>query len=442
MNPGRDVNPVQGAPATRSPMLSIVWFTIGFALVAALYTGLMFKFWAIGFVLLLAGASYAALGGYTFASLRSFDTVNRRPTSALFNIIVAVISLLGLWAMFYDRTEIRGIDYVNLGIAAARAEFNRVGERGGLISVAGNMFSAAVYLPLINMIFDWEKWGRERFVVLGLVTADMLGLTYITGGRTALLIAVAVATAAMLGRGAIGLPRLPSFLTRTRLIVGGLVVVVLFGAIFALRATAFGAASAGDYLSQLCIHLAQPAIEIMTQCYSIPYSSGLEGLDDVANFGTAVLLYAFHVAWVGNVIIVDVNPGVSTAFSGFQDMFLTRFGYQLTATDYDGYFIPAAASVVYDFGYLAMAIGFALLGFMLGLFRRAMRAGSLFFGRIAFCYVAAALLLCVLISPANLPVLLLSIMAISAVAGASIFARALGFELVFLKESPARESGR
>jgi hypothetical protein len=426
----------------RSPMLSIVWFTIGFALIAALYTGLMFKFWAIGFVLLLTGASYAALGGYTVASLRSVDRANRRPTSALFNIIVAVIALLGLWAMFYDRTEIRGIDYVNLGIAAARAEFNRVGERGGLISVAGNIFSAAVYLPLINMIFDWEKWGRERFIVLGLVIAGMLGLTYITGGRTALLIAVAVAAAAMLGRGAIGLPRLPSFLTRARLIVGGIVVAVLFGAIFALRATAFGAASAGDYLSQLCIHLAQPAIEIMAQCYSIPYSSGLESVDDVSNFGTAVLLYAFHVAWVGNVIIVDVNPGVSTAFSGFQDMFLSRFGYQLTATDYDGYFIPAAASVVYDFGYLAMAIGFALLGFMLGLFQRAMRAGNLFFGRVAFCYIAAALLLCVLISPANLPVLLLSIMAISAIAAASIFARALGFELVFLKELPAREAGR
>ncbi|WP_283419585.1 hypothetical protein [Sphingopyxis sp. Geo48] len=423
-------------------MLSIVWFTIGFALIAALYTGLMFKFWAIGFVLLLTGASYAALGGYTVASLRSVDRANRRPTSALFNIIVAVIALLGLWAMFYDRTEIRGIDYVNLGIAAARAEFNRVGERGGLISVAGNIFSAAVYLPLINMIFDWEKWGRERFIVLGLVIAGMLGLTYITGGRTALLIAVAVAAAAMLGRGAIGLPRLPSFLTRARLIVGGIVVAILFGAIFALRATAFGAASAGDYLSQLCIHLAQPAIEIMAQCYSIPYSSGLESVDDVSNFGTAVLLYAFHVAWVGNVIIVDVNPGVSTAFSGFQDMFLSRFGYQLTATDYDGYFIPAAASVVYDFGYLAMAIGFALLGFMLGLFQRAMRAGNLFFGRVAFCYIAAALLLCVLISPANLPVLLLSIMAISAIAAASIFARALGFELVFLKELPAREAGR
>ena len=426
----------------RSPMLSIVWFTIGFALIAALYTGLMFKFWAIGFVLLLTGASYAALGGYTVASLRSVDRANRRPTSALFNIIVAVIALLGLWAMFYDRTEIRGIDYVNLGIAAARAEFNRVGERGGLISVAGNIFSAAVYLPLINMIFDWEKWGRERFIVLGLVIAGMLGLTYITGGRTAMLIAVAVAAAAMLGRGAIGLRRLPSFLTRARLIVGGIVVAVLFGAIFALRATAFGAASAGDYLSQLCIHLAQPAIEIMAQCYSIPYSSGLESVDDVSNFGTAVLLYAFHVAWVGNVIIVDVNPGVSTAFSGFQDMFLSRFGYQLAATDYDGYFIPAAASVVYDFGYLAMAIGFALLVFMLGLSQRAMRAGNLFFGRIAFCYVAAALMLCVLISPANLPVLLLSIMAISAIAAASICARALGFELVFLKELPAREAGR
>ena len=433
MNSRRTAAPIGKILATRSPMLSIVWFTVGFALIATLYTGLMFKFWAIGFVLLLVGASYAALGGYTVASLRSAETTDMRSTTALFNIIVAIIALLGLWAMFYDRTTIRGIDYVNLGIAAARAEFNRVGERGGLISVAGNIFSAAVYLPLINMIFDWEKWGRERFIVLILVIAGMLGLTYITGGRTALLIAIAVASAAMLGRGAVGLPRLPSFLTRARLVIGGVAVALLFGTIFALRASAFGAASSGDYLSQLCIHLAQPAIEIMAQCYSLPYSSGLESVDEVSNFGTAVLLYAFHVAWVGNVIIVDINPGVSTAFSGFQDMFLSRFGYQLSATDYDGYFIPASASLVYDFGYIAMVIGFALLGFLLGIFRRSMLMGNMFLGRVAFCYTAAALLICVLISPANLPVLLLSIMAISAIGCATLFARVLGFDLVFLE---------
>jgi len=426
----------------RSPMSTIVWFTVGFALVAAIYTGLMFKFWAIGFVLLLTGASYAAFGGYTIASLRSVNTVNRRPTSGMFNIIVAVIALLGLWAMFYDRTTNRGIDYVNLGIAAARAEFTRVGERGGLLSIAGNIFSAAVYLPMMNLIFDWEEWGRERYLVAALVIAGMLGLTYITGGRTALLIAVALVSGAMLGRGAMGMPRLPSFLTKIRLVVGSIVVATLFGGIFALRASAFGAASAGDYLSQLCIHLAQPAIEIMAQCYSIPYSTGIESADEVANFGTAVLLYAFHVAWVGNVIIVDVNPGVSTVFAGFQDMFLSRFGYQLAATDYDGYFIPAAASIVYDFGYVAMVIGFALLGALLGLFRRTMLAGDMFRGRVPFCYAAASLLICVLISPTNLPVLLLSVMAMMAIAGATILARALGIELVYLRARPKKEAAR
>jgi len=427
----------------RSPMPTIMWFTVGFALVAAIYTGLMFKFWAIGFVLLLTGSSYAAFGGYTIASLRSVNKVDKRPTtSVLFNVIVAVIALLGLWAMFYDRTTNRGIDYVNLGIAAARAEFTRVGERGGLLSIAGNIFSAAVYLPMMNLIFDWETWGRERYLVAALVIAGMLGLTYITGGRTALLIAVTLVAGAVLGRGAMGLPRLPSFLTKIRLVVGSILVASLFGGIFALRASAFGAASAGDYLSQLCIHLAQPAIEIMAQCYSIPYSTGLASVDEVANFGTAVLLYAFHVAWVGNVIIVDVNPGVSTVFAGFQDMFLSRFGYQLAATDYDGYFIPAAASIVYDFGYVAMVIGFALLGALLGLFRRSMLAGDMFLGRIPFCYAAASLLICVLISPTNLPVLLLSIMAMTAIAGLTLFARVLGLELVYPRMKPKNRRSR
>lgn len=425
-----------------SPMVSIFKFTVGFALVAALYTGFTFEYWAVGFILLLVASSVAALGGYSFASLAPSQTLDLSPTSEKFNIVIAVVAILGILAMFYDRTALRGIDYVNLGVAAARAEFNRAGERGGFISILGNLFSAAVYLPLINLIFDWERWGWQRNIVMILVILGILGLTYITGGRTALLIAIAVAAAAMLGRGSLGLSKLPSFLSTTRLVAGISGVAVLFGGIFALRAEAFGAANASDYLSQLCVHLAQPAIEILSQCQTISVDTGVNSVDELANFTTAVLLYAFHVAWIGEAIIASVNPGVSTAFTGLQDMFLSRFGYQISATDYDGYFIPAGASLVYDYGYIAMALAFALLGYLLGLSRRSMARGKRFFGRIAFCYCAAGLFIACLISPANLPVLILSIMAITFVMSACAFAALLGFDIVSLKTSSQYKTAR
>lgn len=405
-----------GVPRVRAPIWSIVWFTIGFALIAVLYTGLVFDFWAYGFFLLLVGSSYVAVAGYAAGSLRPVRKPATTSTSARLNIAIGLLSLVGILAIFYDRTQIRGIDYIEMGAALARAQLNRVGERGGMISIFGNLFSVIIYFPLINMIFDWEKWGRDRYLVFAVVLVGLLGLTYVTAGRTVILISIALVAAAMLGRGVLGQPRLPSFLTPGRLAVGLFAIVVLFGFVFAMRATAFGAANSADYLARLCIHLAQPAVEIMSQCFTMPYVSGSERVDELVNYATGILLYAFHVAWVGEVVIVDNNPATTVTFTGIQDMFLSRFGYQISATDYDGYFIPAAAGLVYDFGYIAMILGFLLIGILIGVSQRSMQAGRLFFGRIAFCYFAGGLMLCVLISPTNLPFYLLSIIVIGLVA--------------------------
>ena len=405
-------------------MISIVRFTAVFSTIAALFTGLMFSYWAFGFVLLLVGASYIALAGYA-AGVSVARTPTLRPfyTTTAFNVVLCLIALLGLLAMFYDRTFLRGIDYADLGMAGARAEFNSAGERGGVISVLGNLFSAAIYLPLINLIFDWERWSRGRFAVLAMVIVGVLGLTYITGGRTALLIAVAMAAAAMLGRGALGLRRLPSFLSATSLTMILVAVVAVFGTVFALRASAFGVSSGAVYVSQLCFHLAQPATEISVRCPTLAQASGVQVLDDIVNYGMAVLLYTFHVAWVGESVFTTVNPGAFTSFEGPQAMFLGRFGFEIVATDYDGYFIPAAAGLVFDFGFVEMALGFVILGLLAGLSRTMMLSGNFFFGRIAFCFAAAGLLICVMISPMNLPVMLLAIMATTVIVAGAYFAR-------------------
>jgi hypothetical protein len=408
-------------------MMSIVWFTAIFSAIAALFTNLMFNYLAIGFVLLLVGSSYIALGGYAIGtSLAKAPTMQPMFTTTTFNVIVCVIALLGLVAMFYDRSTIRGIDYANLGMAGARAQFNSSGERGGIISIFGNIFSAAVYLPLINLIFDWERWGRGRFAVLALVLVGLLGLTYVTGGRTVLVLAVAISAAAMLGRGVLGMRHLPGFLGTTSLVACLVAVSVVFGAVFALRASAFGVSSGATYVSQLCFHLAQPSTEITVRCSAIAYASGFSAIEDFVNYGLSVLLYIFHVAWVSESVFTTINPGAFTSFEGPQAMFLGRFGFEIVSTDYDGYFVPAAASLVFDFGFLEMALGFVILGLLAGLFQTRMLAGQFFTGRVAFSFAAAGLLICVMISPMNLPVMLLAIMAIAAIIAAAYFARLIG----------------
>lgn len=405
-------------------MMSIVRFTAVFSIVAALFTALVFGYWAVGFVLLLVGASYIALGGYAVGtSLTKPPTFRPMYTTTTFNVIVCLIALLGLAAMFYDRTSLRGIDYADLGMAGARAQFNTAGERGGVISIFGNLFSAAIYLPLMNLVFDWERWDKGRFVVLALVGVGILGLTYITGGRTALLIAVAVAGAAMLGRGVLGMRRMPRFLNMTSLVASLVVVAVVFGLVFAMRASAFGVSSGAVYVSQLCFHLSQPATEIAVRCGTIAHVSGFQAFDEFVNYAMSVLLYTFHVAWVGESVFTTVNPGAFTSFEGPQAMFLGRFGFEIVATDYDGYFIPAAASLVFDFGFLEMALGFVILGLFAGISRTLMVSGNFFFGRVAFCFVAAGLLICVMISPMNLPIMLLAVMAASIIVAGAYVAR-------------------
>jgi hypothetical protein len=107
-------------------------------------------------------------------------------------------------------------------------------------------------------------------------------------------------------------------------------------------------------------------------------------------------------------------------------MFLGRFGFEIVATDYDGYFIPAAASLVFDFGFLEMGLGFVLIGLLAGVSRNMMLSGKFFFGRVAFSFTAAGLLICVMISPLNLPVMLLAIMAITIIVAGAFCARLIG----------------
>lgn len=396
-------------------MVLIQIFIATFAIVAFVYVGLVFELWAIGFLLVLVASGYCLMAGYLVSTLWPAKVTSPLTTSVTLNLVLCAISLTALFALWFDRTEIRGIDYFDLGIAAARAELNRTNQSGGLVSIFGNLFSVLIYFPLVNMIFDWERWGKGRMLVGVSVVLCIAGLTYLTAGRTVILIALALVASAMLGRGALGQPRLPNFLTPSRLLFGIVGITFVFGMIFSLRANTFGAQNAADYLNQMCIHLSQPAIEIMMQCPSIVIEAGAESTATFLNYANAIVIYAFHVAWIGESILADRNYGQATSFAGLAQMGLSRFGYQIVATDYDGYFIAAAPGLIFDFGYGAMILAFIILGIAFGFSQRLMEVGYLVVGRIAFTNLGATIILSVLISSANLPFHMLSLLSITIV---------------------------
>lgn len=404
------------APAIGSSLVALYGlqiFLAVFAIVAATFSAIVFDYWPWRFVFSIVISGILVAIGYAMAMLRpSTYKSNANSSTVDYNIVVCIVALTGLFALWFDRTAVRGIDYADVGIAAARAELNREGERGGAISIYGNLFSVLIFLPLINMFFDWDTWPRRRLIVFVAVVVGLAGLTYLTAGRTVVLIAMAFIGSAMMGRKLEGKSVLPSFLNWTRFFVSLAAVLFLFGSIFALRADAFGASSSGNYLSDLCIHLSQPAIEIVTQCAGVVTESKGSWASDLINYFTAVLLYAFHVSWVGEAVLIDDNGGLNVSFAGFINLFLGRFGFELSATDYDGYFIPAAAGLVFDFGYLVAGFSFLLLGLLVGAAQKSMINRRSGFGRLLFCYTIATILLSVLISTANLPFFLLSVLAI------------------------------
>lgn len=396
----------------RSLYWNIFNFTLGFSIISIFYSWLVFDFFAIRY-LFVTLLSLAAIGfGYLTVPPRPSLASEPPKSGVKFDLFMCYLSIVSALGMLFDRIFFRGIDYFDVGLAAARAEFGATDIQGSAISVFGNIFSMAIYIPVMNNVYEWEERSKGRMHIFVATAAAMFLLTYITGGRTALMIMVAVIAAAFVGRGISGKSRLPSFFGIGKMLLSIVGVIFVFGFIFALRADAFGVANSSEYLASLCNHLIQPALEIVGSCQLDNGWAGQSGImRSIVDYGSAVFLYAFHVVWISEGIIGYANSGPAISFVALQDIFLSRFGYIPPVTPYDGYFVAAASSIIYDYGYLSLAIFFGVLGALLRLFENGLKGGRLWTGRIFFTYCVATAYLSVMISPANLPFLVLGVFA-------------------------------
>ncbi len=395
-----------------SPYWNIFNFTLGFCFISVAYSAFVFEFLAVNyFFITILSMAALGIGYFAIPKVQSVAARNAR-IPIKFDLFMCYLAIISAFAMLFDRMFFREIDYFSLGLAAARAEFGATDIQGSAISVFGNIFSMAIYIPVINNIFEWEDRREGRIHIFVAAAFAMFLLTYITGGRTAIMIMVAVIGACFLARGITGKTRLPSFLGIGKMAIAVVGVAFTFGLIFALRADAFGVANSSEYLASLCNHLIQPALEIVGGCRlnnEWVASSGI--FRSIADYGSAVFLYAFHVVWISESIVAFTNSGPAVSFVSIQDIFLSRFGYTPPITPYDGYFIAAASSLFYDYGYGGLFVFFGILGALVRLLENGLLSGRLWIGRVFFTYCVAAAYLSAMISPFNLPFLVLAVFA-------------------------------
>ncbi|MGB0466072.1 MAG: hypothetical protein ACPGF7_00905 [Pontibacterium sp.] len=380
-----------------------------------LFFGWLFSWQVLELHITAVFVLYAASFVFFVAAYGSIDNVvvkdRRVDFSLAFDLFVLAVSILAVLSLFYDRFYLRGIDYFSQGMAAARSEINEGSVSGSFFSVFGNFFSYGYLIPLINTLYQWETrsiWNR--FLVITGVSFVVLFFSFLMGGRTVLLITIVVVLSCLVGRKTTGHTALPSGIGLLKIFLLFLLVLFLFGFVFYVRANTFLGGDSFLYVENVCTHLTSFLKEGSYSC-NIGVSEG--GIAEALNYLNAIGLYAFHVLWVSDsVLFFDAKEG-SVLLAGIGSLVLSRFGISLPAHDYAGFFVPAGASIVYDLGIIAVPVFFMALGLMLRLSLAFHLAGRPWAGRYGFVFLYSFCILSLIISPANLPGLLLAGMCIS-----------------------------
>jgi hypothetical protein len=162
---------------------------------------------------LLVQASFVALVVVSHASVTRLFGAGRAPAIEAGAIASAprvvwwalAISLIGLQSLAYDKIFIQGIDYSE-GVAFAREEWRRLGEEregeaSSAFSAIGYLLGSAYYVALVLVLTQPTTLSdRQRGAALLMVFALVLGNSALTGGRSSILLLVAVAASALTAR--------------------------------------------------------------------------------------------------------------------------------------------------------------------------------------------------------------------------------------------------
>jgi hypothetical protein len=122
------------------------------------------------------------------------------------------MSMVGLGCLLYDKIYIQGIDYSS-GLAVAREQWRILGEEregraSSMWSVLGYALSCGYYVAAVLAVSQPDRFdGRKRLAVIGTAFLFALCNSVITGGRSNLILIVAVTYAALSARSGLKLGR-------------------------------------------------------------------------------------------------------------------------------------------------------------------------------------------------------------------------------------------
>ena len=361
------------------------------------YLGLM-QIWALAFIL-----GYGLLTGILPKSQQ--QTVPVLSHGIRWDVILLVLGALAVAALFFDRYFLRGIDYFSVGMAKGRALLNQGTYPASFFSVFGNFFLYSYLFPLIRSVLLWEeRTTGTRSVIIAVALLELVGVSYLMGGRTAILLTITVCLASFVARRLLGKSYRPHTFSFRRLLLLALVTFTAFGVFFWFRSRAFGDGDSLSYFLNICGHL--------TRDTSLACDFGLQSgpWKDIGNYLHLVLLYGVHGTWLSEEIVQTGWSGGWITSQGLYSLVFSRLGLEAPPAVYEGFFIPAPASVVNDFGVWGM-VGFALFfGTIMGVVAGYVKACRIGFAVYVLVFGVSFWFLSFLIFPTNIPGFVISIL--------------------------------
>ena len=374
------------------------------------YTGWVFEDYHWGYLgLMLAWVIAFVVGfGFTVQVLPHHPHREARwptPVSIRWDLFALLLGALAIAALFYDRYYLRGIDYFSVGIAKSRSLLNEGVHASTVYGVFGNFFLYSYLFPLIRSIIQWEERQPQtlRFILVS-VFVELAAVSFLMGGRTAILLTIMVGLASFVTRHFLGKSYRPSFFTPLRLTVIGVLALLTFGLFFWFRSVAFGSGNSYLYYLNICGHL--------TKGTNLACDFGVESgpWKDISNYFHLVMLYGTHGVWFSESVISSSYPESLVTPQGLFAVFFSRFGFDAPQSAFEGYWIPAAGSLTSDFGIVGMLSVSTAFGVLAAGSIRHLRVGDMGFAVYSTVFLIALWLLSFLIFPFNLPGLLLAVL--------------------------------
>lgn len=218
-------------------------------LVAFVYTGWVFEsyYWGYLGLMQLWVLAFSVGFGLVITQVQEQLPQSEQPlyvtgesADIRWDIVILVLGALALAALFYDRYFLRGIDYFSVGVAKGRALLNQGNHDSSIFSVFGNFFLYSYLFPLIRSVVLWEeRTAGVRTAVVTFALLELIGVSYLMGGRTAILLTIMVCLGSFVVRRFLGKPYRPAFFTFSRLFLLAAVAMAAFGVFFWFRSRAW-----------------------------------------------------------------------------------------------------------------------------------------------------------------------------------------------------------